>query len=114
MVCFLLDKYSVKTKLNPDIVIVDGNWGAWASHGSCSRTCGGGEQQWNRECDDPAPEHGGAECTGNKTSMTTSCKTCHCPCNIGILFTEIPLYLDLLDHLTNSRSTILIFLCRLV
>lgn len=84
----LLDKYTLDTKLYPNIVIVDGNWGAWTSHGSCSLTCGGGQQEWKRECDDPTPEHGGAECTGNDAKITT-CKTCTCPRNNRILLTQI-------------------------
>ena len=76
----LFDKYTLDTKLHPNIVTVNGDWGAWASQGSCSRTCGGGQQEWKRECDDPAPEHGGAKCTGDKTKIA-SCKTCTCPRN---------------------------------
>ena len=44
---------------------VDGNWGTWTNFGSCSRNCGTGVKVRIRECNNPAPEHGGSNCTGN-------------------------------------------------
>lgn len=32
---------------------VDGQWGPWGPHSECSRSCGGGIQKSNRECNHP-------------------------------------------------------------
>lgn len=41
---------------------VDGNWGTWSDWGECSKKCGTGTQQRSRTCDNPQPQHGGADC----------------------------------------------------
>ena len=47
---------------------VDGGWGMWKPWSDCSKTCGGGgEAEKTRECDSPAPAHGGKECKGDDT-----------------------------------------------
>ena len=43
----------------------DGNWGSWETWGSCSKTCGTGSRLRTRECNDPPPMAGGAECVGD-------------------------------------------------
>ena len=61
--------YIMKTVSMPDLpicVVVDGNWETWSSWGSC-RNC---SSQWphrerTRECNDPAPAHGGQDCAGS-------------------------------------------------
>ncbi|XP_061172014.1 uncharacterized protein LOC133181544 [Saccostrea echinata] len=45
---------------------IDGQWGSWSAW-NCSRTCGNGLNTRNRECDNPAPQHNGADCSGNST-----------------------------------------------
>ena len=57
---------------------VDGGWGSWKSWSSCSRSCGGGIRSSRRECDDPAPSHGGRYCTGDRVRYQ-SCNTAKCP-----------------------------------
>ena len=51
--------------------IVAGGWSAWSS---CSASCGGGTQQ--RTCTNPAPQEGGAACTG---ASSQACNTNACP-----------------------------------
>ncbi|KAM6959231.1 A disintegrin and metalloproteinase with thrombospondin motifs 15-like [Aplochiton taeniatus] len=57
---------------------VDGRWGVWGLYGVCSRTCGGGVQLANRNCDSPVPEHGGKYCQGLRIKYR-SCNLSPCP-----------------------------------
>ncbi|XP_078615573.1 uncharacterized protein LOC144884242 [Branchiostoma floridae x Branchiostoma japonicum] len=50
---------------------VDGNWSQWTSWSSCDVTCGFGNQSRNRSCDNPLPQHGGANCTGTMEELRT-------------------------------------------
>ena len=43
---------------------VDGLWGSWRPWSKCSKTCGGGTEEWSRNCDSPTPSHGGEYCQG--------------------------------------------------
>ena len=45
---------------------VDGGWGDWSGWSECSRTCGAGVAKQTRECDHPAPAHGGEFCIGER------------------------------------------------
>lgn len=57
---------------------VDGGWGAWQTWSSCSVTCGSGVQNRARSCDNPVPQYGGHQCTGDATKI----QICHersCP-----------------------------------
>ena len=45
---------------------------------TCSAECGGGEQTRERECNNPPPQFGGAECQGD-SSQTQSCNEQPCP-----------------------------------
>ena len=56
---------------------VDGSWGSWTDWSSCSVTCGGGSQRRTRQCDDPRPRNGGAECPGSDKEIQ-SCNTENC------------------------------------
>lgn len=60
--------------------VVDGDWGPWGPWGECSRTCGGGIQFSNRECDNPVPQNGGRFCLGERVKYQ-SCNTEECPPN---------------------------------
>ena len=57
---------------------IDGQWGAWATWGSCNATCGGGAQARTRKCNHPSPRFGGAPCAGLE-SQTQKCGTQSCP-----------------------------------
>ena len=48
--------------------IVDGGWSSWTL-GPCSKTCGGGIQNYTRVCDNPKPSCGGKECDGPSTDV---------------------------------------------
>ncbi|XP_065431013.1 uncharacterized protein LOC101938923 [Chrysemys picta bellii] len=44
---------------------VDGMWSLWASWTPCPISCGLGVVSRSRRCNNPAPEHGGKNCTGH-------------------------------------------------
>ena len=56
---FIIIKCSVQ-----HFVTVDGDWGEWTEWGACSIPKCGGQQTRKRSCDNPAPAHGGCDCTG--------------------------------------------------
>nr|CAB3220001.1 A disintegrin and metalloproteinase with thrombospondin motifs 6 [Phallusia mammillata] len=56
---------------------VDGSWGSWTAWAECSRTCGTGISSSSRSCDNPAPEHGGKYCIGERMRYR-SCNTQRC------------------------------------
>ncbi|XP_015273981.1 PREDICTED: A disintegrin and metalloproteinase with thrombospondin motifs 7 [Gekko japonicus] len=56
---------------------IDGGWGAWSSWAACSRTCGAGLQNAERQCNRPTPKYGGKYCVGErKRFRVCSMKTC--------------------------------------
>ena len=61
---------------------VDGGWGAFSEWTECSAECGGGTQTRSKECNNPAPAHGGAECEG-ASMETRDCNTQACPVDGG-------------------------------
>ena len=64
--------------------VVDGGWSTWRL-GPCSRTCGGGIQNYTRVCDNPKPSCGGNGCRGLRVD-TNPCNTHCCP---GKVLTKI-------------------------
>uniref|UniRef100_A0A3P9JHV4 ADAM metallopeptidase with thrombospondin type 1 motif, 13 n=1 Tax=Oryzias latipes TaxID=8090 RepID=A0A3P9JHV4_ORYLA len=44
--------------------VVHGSWSSWSDFSSCSRTCGGGVTLRTRQCNNPRPAFGGADCKG--------------------------------------------------
>ena len=61
---------------------IDGKFGEWSGFGPCSVTCGDGSQTRERECNNPAPQYGGAQCEG-QTKENQACKEKPCPVNGG-------------------------------
>ena len=53
---------------------VDGGWGDYGDWTGCTTECEGETQSRTRACDNPAPENGGAECTGDPQRVR------ECPC----------------------------------
>ncbi|KAK3594720.1 hypothetical protein CHS0354_001544 [Potamilus streckersoni] len=60
---------------------VDGNWGSWTSWGTCTVTCGSGEEIRTRKCDNPAPVGTGAHCAGPPADVR-HCVPRDCPIDI--------------------------------
>ncbi|CAC5401260.1 HMCN [Mytilus coruscus] len=61
---------------------IDGNWGSWASWGTCSVTCASGTETRQRQCDSPAAQHNGQDCRGSGTETQTCTKvTCPSKCS---------------------------------
>merc|ERR1719313_1290105 len=56
---------------------VDCVWGQWSGFGSCSKTCGEGEEMRSRGKEIEA-ENGGVECEG-ETEETRTCELTSCP-----------------------------------
>ncbi|CAG2228628.1 Hemicentin-1,Coadhesin,Thrombospondin-2,Thrombospondin-1,Mucin-like protein [Mytilus edulis] len=49
---------------------VDGGWSSWESLGACNVTCGTGQQRKRRNCNNPDPANGGANCQGEDFDYT--------------------------------------------
>merc|ERR1711970_923500 len=61
---------------------VNGGFTDWSSWGECSEPCGEGMRSKTRTCTNPAPEHGGNPCDGDKM-VTEECNVHACPINGG-------------------------------
>ncbi|XP_071145403.1 SCO-spondin-like [Mytilus edulis] len=60
---------------------VNGEWSDWTASG-CTAACGGGSMSYSRTCNNPAPDHGGDDCSGSRTK-SEPCNTQSCPVNGG-------------------------------
>ena len=59
---------------------IAGGWSAWGSWSDCSKTCGvGGRRSRARTCDNPEPQHGGAECEGSRVTTDVCGSDMVCP-----------------------------------
>ncbi|MGH0170561.1 UNVERIFIED_CONTAM: hypothetical protein FKN15_059396 [Acipenser sinensis] len=58
---------------------VNGGWGSWSSWSACTRSCGAGVQNAERQCNNPVPKYGGKYCLGErrryKICNTDSCQS---------------------------------------
>ncbi|KAK1160876.1 A disintegrin and metalloproteinase with thrombospondin motifs 7-like [Acipenser oxyrinchus oxyrinchus] len=58
---------------------INGGWGSWSSWSACTRSCGAGVQNAERQCNNPVPKYGGKYCLGErrryKLCNTDSCQS---------------------------------------
>ena len=70
--------------MNSMFIVVDGNWGEWEPWKPCTVSCNGGIRLRDRQCDAPAPRHGGKDCEGTAQEKEP-CNEQQCagmyPCN---------------------------------
>ncbi|XP_068081830.1 A disintegrin and metalloproteinase with thrombospondin motifs 12-like [Anabrus simplex] len=64
------------------IEAIHGHWGSWGPWSECSRTCGGGIESQERDCDNPRPRHRGRYCVGERKRSRI--------CNIGFCDLKAP------------------------
>ena len=57
---------------------VNGEWGSWSSWSQCSSTCGEGNQNRTRKCDNPMPRGVGLFCHSDSTEYSR-CELSSCP-----------------------------------
>ncbi|XP_059393037.1 A disintegrin and metalloproteinase with thrombospondin motifs 7-like [Carassius carassius] len=72
--CF--DGECVEVGLQPKSV--NGGWDSWSEWSRCTRTCGVGIQNAQRECVNPVPNYGGKYCLGERRRYRT-CNRDPCP-----------------------------------
>ena len=62
-------------------ISVNGGWGGFGDWEECPVSCGGAEHSRYRECSNPAPAHGGDDCTvdGSSDLETQACNENPCP-----------------------------------
>ena len=60
------------------IYVVDGGWTDWTTWSECTVTCSGGEHSRSRECNNPVPQYGGNNCSGDSSEIE-DCNTETCP-----------------------------------
>ena len=84
--------------------VVHGGWSEWRL-GPCSRTCGGGTQNYTRVCDNPKPSNGGKQCEG--PSVYTHKELCNIECCPGQMkcivtslhcFNQLPIATSILQY----------------
>ena len=71
--------------------LVNGGWGIWGNWETCPVSCGGGDQGRTRLCDNPAPQHGGDDCTvdGSSASESQRCNENPCPSKSNAIILNI-------------------------
>lgn len=60
----------------------DGAWGSYTAWSKCTAECAGGTQYRTRECNNPAPANGGADCVGSNREVR-QCNTDPCAVDGG-------------------------------
>ncbi|XP_067311825.1 A disintegrin and metalloproteinase with thrombospondin motifs 7 [Pseudorasbora parva] len=72
--CF--DGECVETGFQPESM--NGGWASWSQWSDCTRTCGAGVQNAQRDCVNPVPKYGGKYCLGERRRYRT-CNLDPCP-----------------------------------
>ncbi|KAL9956665.1 hypothetical protein ACROYT_G038180 [Oculina patagonica] len=63
---------------------INGGYSEWGDWNQCSVTCGEGSRTRSRSCNNPTPQHGGADCSSLGPSQETgSCNEKPCPVDGG-------------------------------
>lgn len=62
---------------------IDGGWSNYTSFGPCSATCGNGTHVRTRNCNNPYPQYGGAQCVGDSKQVATCVSNVTCPIDGG-------------------------------
>ena len=86
--------------INISYVKVNGGWSNWMPYTKCSKSYGSGSQVSTRTCDNPAPAHGGMECSG-PAERTRECSTNPCP--------SIILLVPLCTYKVGCKTSVLIW-----
>ena len=60
------------------LTVVNGEWSDWSPWSSCDVTCGDGRQWRGRECNNPPPSNGGADCQGDDSEINDCTELCLC------------------------------------
>ena len=75
----ILDIYLIIFEKILLFLLSDGNWGHWQHWSTCSVTCGGGDRDRVRVCDDPPQSNGGLNCEGPDRQHDNNCNHFTCP-----------------------------------
>lgn len=68
---------------------MNGGWSEWTPYSDCSVTCGSGMKTKTRECNNPAPKHGGKDCDG-RDKFDEACLVTDCPCKLSNCVAKAP------------------------
>lgn len=81
---------------------VDGQFSSWNDWSVCSVSCGGGKSIRERKCDDPSPQFGGKNCSGNFVEQQ-NCMVNPCPIDGG--FSEWGKWSSCSESCGNGKRT---------
>ncbi|XP_044194009.1 thrombospondin-2-like [Thunnus albacares] len=73
-----------KQSCNNTLCPIAGGWTTWSEWSQCSQSCGGGLLSRQRECSNPAPQHGGKPCAGDAMDYE-ACNKQECPLDMCLI-----------------------------